>query len=139
MDITGIREVCIGTANGACPCACHGWPAGQRQIVKVNCTLAPGRTLGDWSAFTLTIREDPEWPREAGTLSVPLDPSNAGGTPEVTATGTATGSTEVSFTVTVPDDPGRRRYAFDVWGTGGVAGAVSLFDATWLSVKPSVR
>lgn len=126
MTITGIQDLGLE------------WVAGQRQLIKVVCAPAPGRTLADWAAFVLTIREDPDWPRGGGTLFVPLDPSQ-GGTPAVQAAGTVTGGVEVTFDVTVPSNPGKRRYALDVWGTGGTAGAVCFLQATWLSVIPSVR
>lgn len=126
MDPTGIQE-----------CG-YEWPAGQSQVVKVVVDLSEGRLITDWAAFTLTIREDPGWPRSGATLFVPLDPAIAGGTPNVTATGTVVSATEVTFTFTVPSYPGINRYAFDVWGTGGTAGPVQVFPTTWLTVKPSV-
>ena len=115
------------------------WPAGQRHIVKVTCTPAAGRTLADWAAFTLTIREDPEHPRAGGILSAPLDPAGDSWASAASIAGSVTGAVEVSFEVTAPSSPGKRRYVLDVWGTGGTAGAVCFLPATWLSVLPSVR
>lgn len=118
---------------------CLEWPASQRQLVKVTCSPATGRTLADWASFVLTIRIDPNYPRSGGTLYDALDPSGDSWTASVTSTGSITGTTEVTFDLTVPSSPGIRRYALDVRGVGGTAGLVSFLPATWLTVTPSVR
>lgn len=121
------------------------WPAGQKQTVTltediVKSHLPTGRTLADYSSFVLTIREDPNWPRSGANLTVPLDPAVAGGTPEVTATGTADVSAfTIVFSLNAPANPGYQRYAMDVQGLGGVAGPTQFYEATWLTVTPSVR
>lgn len=120
--------------------------AGQRQLLKVDCSAvlsASGLTLADFSTFTITVREDPGWPRSGSTLTPlgGLDPANAGGVPLIQVTGTpdASPGTNVMFVVTAPVNPGRHRFAFDVWGIGGDAGPVQLCRATWLDVGPSVK
>lgn len=119
---------------------CLAWPANQRTLLRVACTPAAGRTLADWATFTLTIRQDPAWPRAGSGLFVPLDPSQ-GAEPVVQVNGTpdAAPGVTVLFDFTVPADPGFRRYALDVRGTGGTAGEVAFLPATWLSVFPSVK
>jgi len=117
--------------------------AGQRQLFKVDCATVlagSGLTLADFATFTLTVREDPGYPRSGATLFLQLDPANAGGTPLIQVTGTpdASPGTLVTFVVTAPANPGRHRYAFDVVGTGGDAGPVQLQRATWLDVIPTV-
>ena len=117
------------------------WPAGQQQLVTVAVTTLPaGRTLDDWDGFTLTVREDPDFPRTTAELGENLDPAGDGWAVAVTADGTADADEDtVTFGLTVPAAPGPRRYALDVWGTGGTAGAVQLVPATWVTVLPSVR
>lgn len=115
--------------------------ANQRQILTIPCADAlagSGLTLAAFTTFTLTVREDPGWPRSGMTLNLPLDPANAGGTPLLTVTGTPDG-TNVKFTATWPTNPGRKRYAMDMWGSGGTAGDVQLLRATWLTLLPSVK
>lgn len=116
------------------------WPAGQDQTVKVTPTLPSGRALADWSSFVLTVREDPLYPRAgaAAAAAAAADPHADGWAVEVTAAGSAAAGV-VTFTLTVPDAAGFRRYALDVWAVGGTPGDVQLVAATWLTVTPSVR
>lgn len=112
--------------------------ANQRQILTIPCADAlagSGLTLAAFTTFTLTVREDPGYPRSGMDLSAPLDPSTWEET--ATATGTVDG-TNVRFAVTVTASPGRKRYAMDMWSSGGAGGAVHLLPATWLTLLPSV-
>jgi hypothetical protein len=126
MTATGIQDLCLE------------WPAKQRQILTAACHPSDGRTLADWDSFVLSIREDPGWPRSGGSIAVFLDPTQ-GEDPVVQVTGTPMDGVNVEFVFTVPTNPGKRRYALDVRGIGGVAGEVAFIHATWLSVIPSVR
>ncbi len=114
------------------------WPAGQRQVVSVPVTLSSGNVLTDFATFTLTVREDPGFPRTGASLNDNLDPHGDGWASAASASGTASGST-LTFVVTVPSSPGRKRYSLDVWAIGGTAGPVQLVNSTWLTVLPAVR
>lgn len=117
------------------------WAAGQQMLPSVNCILAPGRTLADWSSFVLTIRQDPKWIRAGTDLYDQPDPIGEGWTVVVQATGTpdpAGGPTAVQFSFATPTAPGVRRYVLDVWGLGGDAGAVAFISTTWLTILPAV-
>lgn len=127
MSPTGIQDLCLE------------WPANQLQRITVVVTLGTGRTISDWTNFVFTIREDPDYPR-TGADTEPVNPINDVSAWELTSStaGTVASSTSVVFSVTVPSDPGYRRYAFDVRGYGGTAGQTAFIPATWLSVIPSV-
>ena len=60
MSPTGIADLCLQ------------WPAGQLQRITVPITLGLGRTLSDWSTFTFTIREDPDYQEGDALYPVPL-------------------------------------------------------------------
>lgn len=97
-------------------------------------TLPAGRQLTDFSSFTLTIRQDPSWPR-TGALSATrntADPIAEGWTAVVTATGSLVNSIP-TFTFTMPSAAGIERYAVDVWGNLAAGGQVQLVQATWLT------
>lgn len=116
------------------------WAAGEAKAVTVEVTLPEGRTLADWGAFTLTVRADPLFPRQGADLAAYPDPGGDAWAVAVQAAGTPdAGAGTVAFQVTTPTAPGVRRYAVDVWGTGGSAGAAQIVPATWLTVTPSVR
>lgn len=125
MSPTGIQSLCLS------------WPASQVQLVRVPITLADGHTIASWASFVLTIREDPDYPRSGADLYDPLNPVGSWDA-VVESAGTAYGSDEVRFSVTVPADPGIQRYALDVWGIGGTAGDACFIPATWLTVTPNV-
>lgn len=118
---------------------CLSWPSQQLQRITVELTLGTGRTISDWASFAFTIREDPDYER-TGSDTVPVDPTNSSVPWTVISqtAGTVLTSTSVVFSVTVPTDPGYRRYAFDVRGYGGAAGETAFIPATWLTVTPSV-
>lgn len=111
------------------------YPAGQRQTLEIRTNLLGGRVLTDFSAFTLTVREDPDYPRSdlatadpAGQAWAEVDTD-----PETEIDPADPDTLLVSFTV--PADAGAHRYALDVRGTlaaGG--GTVFIHGCTWLSV-----
>lgn len=118
------------------------WEAGQLQRLTIPCLdMAEGRTLADFTSFVFTIREDPEWPRSGSRLTVPLDPSEAGGTPAVQSTGTpdTPPGINVVFSFNVPLNPGFRRYAMSMSGLGGAGGPVRFYPTTWLTVLPGAE
>lgn len=127
MTPTNIQDLCLQ------------WPSQQLQRISVVLTFGTGRTIADWATFVMTIREDPDYER-TGADTGPVDPTNSSAPWELISqtTGTATGSDTVVFSVTVPTNPGYRRYAFDVRGYGGSAGETAFIPATWLTVTPSV-
>lgn len=118
------------------------WDALQDQTVRVPLTPRDTLTLADYGTFTLTIRQDPEWPRKGSAQAdlATADPIADGW--EVAATGTATAAAEdeeVELAVTVPADPGERRYALDVVASGGTAGRVQVVRSTWLTVVSTLK
>ncbi|AMV27580.1 hypothetical protein VT84_24475 [Gemmata sp. SH-PL17] len=121
----------------------YRWPALQTQTVRVECTLRAGLSLSDYGTVTLTVRQDPEWPR-SGPARTAVDAANprSDGWPiaafAVGAIDAGATNPTIVFTVTVPAVPGYRRYALDVVASGGIAGRVQLVDTTWLTVVPSL-
>ncbi len=112
------------------------WSATQKsRVVLSPITLPAGRTLADFDAFTLTIREDPKFPRTGAAVSDNINPLGDGWAVSVTSSGAVVGSTLV-FDFASPSAPGYRRYSMDVRATGGTAGPVSLLRSTWLTVLP---
>ena len=115
------------------------WAAGQEMAVQVSFTPRSGLTVSDYGTLTLTVREDPEWPREGEAVGEArqADPLNDGW--ESAASGTATATTSpVSISVTMPSGAGWRRYCVDVVADGGTAGRVQLVSPTWLTVTPTL-
>ncbi|VTR93196.1 unnamed protein product [Gemmata massiliana] len=121
----------------------YRWPALQAQTVRVECALRAGLSLSDYGTFTLTVRQDPEWPR-SGPARPAVDAANPRSdgwsisTSSVGAIDASATNPTVVFTVTVPAAPGYRRYALDVVASGGIAGRVQLVDSTWLTVIPTL-
>ena len=116
------------------------WAAAQAMVVSLSPLALPsGRTLSDFSAYTLAIRQDPAWPRSGpkATTADSADPLGDGWAPAVSVSGTVSEGV-VSFSFVAPEAAGRRRYAVDVWGTLAAGGEVQLFKATWLTVLPRV-
>lgn len=117
------------------------WDASEDHTVRLALTPRAALDLSDYGTFTLTIREDPDYPRTGAaraTVSA-ADPINDGWA--VAATGTATAAaldTTVDIDVTVPDGAGDHRYCVDVTASGGTAGRVTVFRTTWLSVAPTL-
>ncbi|MBP3956342.1 hypothetical protein J8F10_13710 [Gemmata sp. G18] len=121
----------------------YRWPALQTQTVRVECTLRAGLSLSNYGTITLTVREDPEWPR-SGPARPAVDSADprADGWPVATssvgAEDVGAASPTVAFTVTVPAEVGYRRYALDVVALGGAVGRVQLVETSWLTVTPSL-
>jgi hypothetical protein len=116
------------------------WDALQEQTVAVTLTPRTGLTVPDYGTVTLTIREDPEWPRSGATEANRhlADPIGDGW--EIVATGSEVASTSpIEIDVTVPDGPGTKRYTVDVVADGGDAGRVTLVPTTYLSVRPTLK
>lgn len=117
------------------------WSALGDQEVTVTLTPRDGTGLDDYGTFTLTIREDPEWPRSGPdkAAAASADPL-ADGWP-VAASDTSTAGaldTEVNFTITVPEGAGYRRYAVDCVADGGSVGRVQVVRPIWLTVGPTL-
>jgi hypothetical protein len=113
-------------------------PAVQRTTIVLDpLTLPTGRVLGDFSAYRLVMRRDPDWPRDRTERFDELDPEGDGWTVVVTADGDVDDG-EVSFTFDAPELPGRYRYVYDVWATLTAGGEVQLVRGYWLTVLPRV-
>jgi hypothetical protein len=114
--------------------------AGKRLELRVTVTPRSPYTLADYGTFTLTVREDPAWPRATAAqraAAASADPIADGWETAITPiVGTVAGSV-VTFVGTAPTGPGYDRYAYDVTAAGGAAGAVSVVDVTWLTVLPT--
>lgn len=119
------------------------YPAGQRQTFTIDVKLPTGRTLADFSAFTLTVREDPLYPRAATLLDAADPAGQAWATVSVSPTiaiDTTDPADTLNVSFTVPTNAGERRYAFDVWGQLTVGGGyIELYPCTWLSVVVRAR
>ena len=113
------------------------WAAGQAMAVSLTPIALPaGRTVADFSGFTLTIRADPSWPRSdmAAAQKASADPIAEGWSVAVTSAGAVTNSVPV-FRFTSPSGAGTERYALDVFGTlADGSGEVQLYKCRWLSV-----
>ena len=116
------------------------WPANTVLPVSVPVSNLPaGTTLAAWETFTLTLREDPCFPRQGAALYAQVDPFSEGW--QIVATFAGTPNTDpnnptLTFTVTVPQYAGRNRYVVDVRAYGS-PGETPFYEATWLSVTPS--
>lgn len=119
------------------------------QILRVYpVTLPAGRSLTDWSSFKLTLRTDPEWPRQWYHRPPQADPYYDSWAVALQATLTAgeavvtvSGSPALEFPIAAADidlAAGEERYALDVRGIGGTPGEVPLVDATWVTLLPRV-
>lgn len=117
------------------------WAAAQSMVVSLTpLTLPTGRTLDDFDGYTLTIREDPGWPRAtavARDAANSADPLGDGWAVAVTAVGEVNDGV-VQFSFVTPEGAGSRRYAVDVWGSLVAGGEVQLVKSTWLTVLPRV-
>lgn len=111
------------------------YPAAQKTTFRVTPTLPAGRALSDWTTWTCTIREDPDWPRAGSEKAEALaaDPVGDGWAVSASASGSVSGSV-VIFTITLPSGAGERRYAIDFVGTGGTPGRVPIYRCTWLTL-----
>jgi hypothetical protein len=117
------------------------WTAGQAMTVRVTpLTLPVGRQLTDFVTWTLTIRQDPSWPRTGPGSAGPLantrntaDPIAENWTIAVQAIGTLVNSVP-TFTFTTPSQAGVERYAVDVFGTLAAGGDVQVVPCTWLTI-----
>lgn len=116
------------------------YTAGDHLNLRVKPKLQTGVTLADWGGFTLTIREDPDFPRltENDQLEADyLDPAAEGWPVVVTVAGTIDGDFVV-FPTVMPLDAGEKRYVIDVVGTGGTLGRSNLYRPTWVSLTGNV-
>lgn len=117
------------------------WAAGQATVLSITpLTLPVGRSVTDFSTFTLTIRQDPLWPRTGDALAnrPTADPIAQSWPVVLTAAGTLVSSVP-TFEFTVPSGAGIERYSLDVWGTLSAGGEVQLVRATWLTVNGRVK
>lgn len=115
------------------------WNANQRQFVRLAVTLTAPRVFADWASFKLTIREDPLWNERSARQLDTADPHTESWTVVASIDGAAESASVLLFEVTLPANAGENRYAFDVWGVGGVAGDSQLYPSTWLTLEPSTR
>ena len=117
------------------------WAIGQNMTVFVTpLTLPVGRALTDFASFTLTIRQDPLWPRTGANQATrnTADPIGENWLAVVTSTGSLTippgGTSQVpTFNFAMPNVAGLERYAVDVWGALNAGGLIQLVVATWLT------
>lgn len=117
------------------------WAAGARRTVRLSpLTLPAGRTLSDFSGYTLTIRADPLFPRDGSALAAAAaaDPRGDGWAVAATVAGAVVAGV-VQFEATAPADAGERRYALDVWAALAAGGETELVPATWLTVGARVK
>lgn len=120
------------------------WYAGQTLDFDVTgITLANGRLLADFDTFTLTVWEDPHWPRRAfQNPDEDMDPANDGWGVALSEEGVADDLTTVSFDPTSLETAlaaGEKRYAYGVIGeiSGSPPTRVTIVPVTWLTVYPS--
>lgn len=111
------------------------WAAGQTMVVSLSpLTLPAGRVLGDFSAWTLTVREDPKWPRSGATEAArdAADPIADGWAVALTATGTVVDGA-ATFAFTMVAGAGYRRYSIDAWGALSAGGEIQVVEPLWLT------
>lgn len=113
------------------------WGAGEKRTVTLSpVTLPTGRTLSDFATFTLTVWEDPQYPRTGSYVVAASAPIEDSWTESVTASGSVSGSTVV-FNLTAPSSSGIKRYAVGIIGTLSAGGNIHLLPVTWLDVLPA--
>jgi hypothetical protein len=122
------------------------WHPGQTlDFDLTGISLANSRTLAEFDSFTLTVREDPHWPRRPFQDPYEdMDPVGDSWSVALTsAAGEAESVTVVSFDLTATEtnlSPGEKRYAYEVVGVidGTPDTVVVIVPATWLSVRAAV-
>ncbi len=110
------------------------WDALEEHTAAVSLTPRTGLTVADYGTVTLTIREDPHWPRSGATEAARgrADPIADGWPVVAVATGSVAGGV-VTFTFTMDLDAGTDRYSFDAWGTLSTGGGVQLVQSRWVT------
>lgn len=115
------------------------YEAGDTWSLKLSVTPRTGLTLDQYGTPTLTIWEDPLWPRSGPDRAArsSVNPVADGWTVAVTADGTIDAVNNViSFSVPLPADAGDNRYVVAVRCSGGsLPGPATVFDPTWLSMR----
>ncbi len=106
--------------------------------------LPPGRAISDYQTFTVTIRADPNYPRQTAAAILQAnyaDPIAEGWSVAYTGSGTGSvvaGQNQAAFPIasTVELQSGPQRYSCVVWGMSSLWGQVQLLTETWLSCLP---
>lgn len=106
------------------------------QVLRVTLTPREGLTINDYGTLTLSIREDPHYPRNRNQLNCPIDPVNDGWEELVNVDGTIVDG-KFEFVFNSPQYPGERRYSIHMGATGGEAGDVKLIPASLLTILPA--
>lgn len=116
----------------------------QQTLLVTPVTFPAGHSLSDFQAFTLTLRGDPNWPRQTAAAiqqAQVADPAGEGWPVVFTGNGTGTTVGSVStVTFVIPSGAalpsGPNRLAAVVWGQSGTDGPVQLLPQTWTTVLP---
>ena len=113
---------------------------GQQQPFPITPIFLPGQSFTDFVAYTLYLRQDPNYPRQTAanvTQANVADPVAEGWFLALQLSGTAANPV-INFTIpsSAPLVSGPNRYSVSVWGSGGDAGLVNVFPETWVNVNP---
>lgn len=109
--------------------------SGGAYVVSLSpLTLPAGRVVADFSGWTLTVREDPDWPRSGATEAArdAADPKGDGWAVVLTVTGTVVDGV-VTFALTMVAPAGYRRYSVDAWGALSAGGEIQVVEPLWLT------